>query len=155
MSDHITNEMITKREYLCPTCRIRRLLGLPEETSHEEVLQKLDKLARGISRPCNSPEGDESLCPYGELAARYPFIPFNRKEAIDANQCFRDFLAANKWEDGRRLTKKDRASLKKIVANFDPERFPENLSPVFAKVKCGLFGLACPAFFPVTSALSN
>ena len=155
MSAHITKEKNTESGYICPTCRIKMLLGLPSETSHEVVFEKLDELASCVSRPCRSSEGNESLCPYGELAMQYPLVPFNRKEAIDTIQCFRDFLAANKWDDGRRLTKKDRASLKKTISNFNPERFPESISPVFAKVKCGLSGLACPAFFPAQIAPSN
>ena len=149
--EHCKTNETPEFEDVCIACRLKELLGLAEEATHEDAMSKLGKLTSRIDKPCLDrfePFPDETCCPYGSLVEKYPRIPMSRDEAEGMDEWNRELLAKGESWTGKPLDEQERIFLQMEVDSFIPADYPD-LPYEINMVRCECFDCACPAFFPM------
>lgn len=123
--------------------QVRRLLGFDESVPDREILEVWKQASARVCKPC----WELKYCPYGPLVEDFPLLPPTRDAAIQHQDYPCTCLNTGVLADGAALDADRRLLFERMVADFDPDEYPEQIPKPIADMRCGIFGHLCPVAF--------
>ena len=125
---------------------IKESLGFKPDTADPEFLEKWRKFTTDARKPC----WDLKYCPYGPLVEQFPLLPSRRAGAIQHIEYIKSCLEKGMLgvePNTKPMTEKSRNFFEKEVAEFDPDKHPDEIPSEIEDWSCTIFGHICPVVF--------
>lgn len=123
---------------------VKRELGFEPDADDCEVMKAWKAASSRVCKPC----WELKYCPYGPLVEQSPLLPPLRAEALEHHEYLKDCVARGTFGAGEHEAPLDSARkelFEQMIANFDPENYPEDELPSeIADMQCRVFGHICP-----------
>lgn len=122
---------------------LREALGHSATEDDAEILQRWKDITSSVCKPC----WELKYCPFGPLVEDFPLLPPTRGHATRHNEYLSECLQTGKVGDGSAITEEQKHYFEQSIADFDPDKYPEEIPIPIKDAACNIFGHMCPAFF--------
>ena len=123
--------------------KIKEILGFDPNESDNEFLIKWRQMVKNAKKPC----WDLNFCPYGKIVEQFPLLPPSREVSICHNDYLKECLENETYGNNQPLDDNRRKLFEKMIAEFKPEDYPEDIPIEIVEWQCSIFGHICPVIF--------
>lgn len=126
-------------------------LVIHDRTKKVWLPANLKDAVREIPQPCKKLQ----YCPYGSLVELFPLPLESRKDAIKANNEYKEMLKTGRNSSGDKLNAIHLKKITKMVQGFNSREHLKEVPKEFTKGSCFRFGHLCPVYFQAETVMGN
>lgn len=121
--------------------KVKSKLGL-DVLSDKEAIKLIRDKKKFACKPC----WELKYCPYGPLVEQFPTLPFTVAQSLEHQRNYKQFIASGMFGN-EPLTKERAEDYEKMIANFNPADYAQEIHPEIEEMRCTVFNHLCPVFY--------